>query len=126
MANSVDPDQTVSSEAVYSGSTLFAYAILSDTLLYDILDINHTHFSDMNWIKVFIQHNSKKANSLPCIQNTFIRALLSFMVFCEEFFWKYVSMRSISLHLTDIMLTSDMKMGEQYITLQFRWKISLV
>ena len=36
MANSVDPDQT-GPLAVWSGSTLFAYAILSDTLVYEIL-----------------------------------------------------------------------------------------
>ena len=34
MANSVDPDQTAPS----SGSTLFAYAILSDTLVNEILE----------------------------------------------------------------------------------------
>ena len=32
MANSVVPDQTVPSGAVWSGSTLFAYVILSETL----------------------------------------------------------------------------------------------
>ena len=32
MANSVDPDQ-----AVWSGSALFAYVILSDTKVYEIL-----------------------------------------------------------------------------------------
>ena len=37
MANSVDPDQTTPSGAVWSGSALFAYAILSDTLVYRIL-----------------------------------------------------------------------------------------
>ena len=37
MANSVDPDQTVPSGAVWSGSALFAYAILSDILVYKIL-----------------------------------------------------------------------------------------
>ena len=37
MANSVDPDQTAPSGAVWSGSTLFAYEILSDTLVYAIL-----------------------------------------------------------------------------------------
>ena len=31
MANSVDPDQTAPSGAVWSGSALFAYVILSDT-----------------------------------------------------------------------------------------------
>ena len=36
MANSVDPDQTAPSGAVWSGTTLFAYAILSDTLVYEI------------------------------------------------------------------------------------------
>ena len=37
MANSVDPDQTAPSRAVWSGSVLFAYAILSETLVYEIL-----------------------------------------------------------------------------------------
>ena len=32
MANSVDPDQTAPSGAVWSGSSLFAYVILSETL----------------------------------------------------------------------------------------------
>ena len=36
MANSVDPDQTAPSGAVWSGSALFAFAILSDTLVYKI------------------------------------------------------------------------------------------
>ena len=34
MANSVDPDQTAPSGAVWSGSALFAYTILSVTLVY--------------------------------------------------------------------------------------------
>ena len=33
MANSIDPDQTAPSEAVWSGSPLFAYVILSETLV---------------------------------------------------------------------------------------------
>ena len=37
MANSVDPDQTAPSGTVWSGSALFAYAILSDTLVHKIL-----------------------------------------------------------------------------------------
>ena len=37
MANSVEPDQTAPSGAVWSGSALFAYAILSATLVYEIL-----------------------------------------------------------------------------------------
>ena len=37
MTNSVDPDQTASSEAVWSATALFAYVILSDTLMYKIL-----------------------------------------------------------------------------------------
>ena len=32
MANSADPDQTAPEGAVWSGSTLFQYAILSETL----------------------------------------------------------------------------------------------
>ena len=37
MRNSVDPDQTAPSGAVWSGSALFAYAILSDTKVHKIL-----------------------------------------------------------------------------------------
>ena len=37
MANSVDPDQTAPS-AVWSGSALFAYVILSDILVFEILE----------------------------------------------------------------------------------------
>ena len=38
MANSVDPYQTAPFGAVWSGATLFAYDILSDTLVYKILE----------------------------------------------------------------------------------------
>ena len=37
MANSVDPDQTAPEGAVWSGSALFAFAILLDTKMYEIL-----------------------------------------------------------------------------------------
>ena len=37
MANSLDPNQTAPEGAVWSGSTLFAYDILSDLLVYKIL-----------------------------------------------------------------------------------------
>ena len=37
MSNSEDPDQTASEEAVWSGSSLFAYAILSDYFVLVIL-----------------------------------------------------------------------------------------
>ena len=37
MANSVDPDQTAPEGAVWSGSTLFAYVILSDALVFEFL-----------------------------------------------------------------------------------------
>ena len=36
MANSVDPDQTAPIGAVWSGSALLAYAILSQTKVYEI------------------------------------------------------------------------------------------
>ena len=36
MANNVDPDQTAPSGAVWFGSTLFAYAILSEAFVYKI------------------------------------------------------------------------------------------
>ena len=37
MANSVDPDQTAPERAVWSGSALFAYVILSETLVFEFL-----------------------------------------------------------------------------------------
>ena len=37
MANSVDPDQTAPSETVWSGSAQFAYGILSETFVFEIL-----------------------------------------------------------------------------------------
>ena len=38
VANNVDPDQTAPEGAVWwSGSTLFAYAILSEILVYEVL-----------------------------------------------------------------------------------------
>ena len=36
MANNVDPDQTAPLGAVWSGSALFASAILSETLVYEM------------------------------------------------------------------------------------------
>ena len=42
MANHVDPDQTAPSGAVWSGSTLFAYAISSKYLMDKILRIYRT------------------------------------------------------------------------------------
>ena len=37
LANSVDPDQTAPEGAICSGSTVFGYAVLSETVLYKIL-----------------------------------------------------------------------------------------
>ena len=37
MANSVEPDQTAHLGAVWSGSTLFAYVIFSDALVFEFL-----------------------------------------------------------------------------------------
>ena len=47
ITNSVDPDQTAPEGAVWSGCTLFAYAILSDTLMYEILE--HLPYSLLLW-----------------------------------------------------------------------------
>ena len=47
MANGVDPDQTAPSGAVWSVSTLFAYAILSTTLVYEIF--GHLPVFDIHW-----------------------------------------------------------------------------
>ena len=47
MANSVDPNQTAPSGAVWSGSALFAHAILSDTLVYESLW--HLQYNKLVW-----------------------------------------------------------------------------
>ena len=47
MANIVDPDQTAPQGAVWSGSTLFAYAILSEALVYKIL--GHLPYHGPQW-----------------------------------------------------------------------------
>ena len=68
MANIVDPDQTAPSGAVWSGLLLFAYVILSETLVYKIL--GHLPYSlyllgtieidkpepDQSTSSLFIQH----------------------------------------------------------------------
>ena len=53
MANSVDPDQTAPSGAVWSGSALFAYAILSETFVYGNLGhLLYLKYSDrQTWAK---------------------------------------------------------------------------
>ena len=43
MADSADPDQTAPERAVRSGSTLFAYSIFSETLVYEIFE--HLNFT---------------------------------------------------------------------------------
>ena len=48
MANSVDPDQTAPSGAVWSRSALFAYVILSDTLVFEILGYLLYNFNKLN------------------------------------------------------------------------------
>ena len=48
MAKSVDPDQTAPSEAVWSDSALFAYAILSETLVFEIL--GHLQYSKYDFV----------------------------------------------------------------------------
>ena len=45
MTNSEDPDQTAPSGAVWSGSALFAYGILSETLVFEILE--HLPYQDL-------------------------------------------------------------------------------
>ena len=53
MANSVNPDQTAPSGAVWSGSALFTYAVLSATLVYKI-------FGHLPEILIFMQLFLKK------------------------------------------------------------------
>ena len=52
MANSVESDQTAEG-AVWSGSVLFAYSILSDSLVYKSLDI---YRRELDFLKLFESH----------------------------------------------------------------------
>ena len=62
MANSADPDQIAPSGAVWSGSALFAYAILSETLVYEIL--GHLPYN------FYLQEpQCEKMNLLTCATN---------------------------------------------------------
>ena len=57
MANSVDPEQTASSGAVWSRSALFAYVILSETLVFEFL--GHLQYTGHKLKK------SRKVNTKP-------------------------------------------------------------
>ena len=61
MANSVDPDQTAPEGAVWYGSSLFAYAILSETLKTYRTDKCRSEQETFNLMTAFI-HDS--ANTL--------------------------------------------------------------
>ena len=60
MASSVDPDQTASERAVWSGSTLFAYAILSGHLVFKIL--GHLLYFSYFMIKAYVVEYSLEAS----------------------------------------------------------------
>ena len=47
MPNSVDPDQIASEGAIWSGSAVFAHAILLETLLYEIQNIYGLWFQEI-------------------------------------------------------------------------------
>ena len=59
MANSEDPDQTAPSGAVWSGSALFAYGILSETLVFRIL--GHLPYHS---VSSFQKHQHVRKNEL--------------------------------------------------------------
>ena len=50
MTNSENPDQTASIGAVWPGSALFAYGILSETMVFEILGLlRYTQYWDRVW-----------------------------------------------------------------------------
>ena len=67
MTNNINPDQPAPSGAILSGSTLFAYAILSETLVYKILGhlpyIYQTHV-DVQFVFPVIQIYNHSGYSL--------------------------------------------------------------
>ena len=65
-ANSVDPDQTAPSGAVWSGSALFAYAILLATLVYEILG-HLSYYELLSSIFELILFSNDPLNCSACI-----------------------------------------------------------
>ena len=55
MENSEAPDQATLEGAVWSGCALFAYANLSDTLLYEIL--RHLPYAENNFQKISLRNH---------------------------------------------------------------------
>ena len=67
LANSVDPDQTAPSEAVWCESTLFAYVNLLDHLVFEIL--GHLRYPPhivtiTTWLKYFYSYCKPQLNKL--------------------------------------------------------------
>ena len=68
MANSVDPDQTAPSGAVWSGSALFAYVILSETLVFEFLGHLPYPYLDLRLEKETIDHCKAVHLTIYCKQ----------------------------------------------------------
>ena len=78
MENSVDPDQTAPSGAVWSGSALFAYAISSETLVYKILghlpydtaELLPPHYHPVLFAHACISEHLSKYATLPLFSSS--------------------------------------------------------
>ena len=79
MTNSVDPGQTAPSEAVWSGSVLFAYAILLDTLIFEILGHLHPTLNTKRQHLIILHFSGSDSPFKPSPKN--IRQHHSFNVF---------------------------------------------
>ena len=79
MANSEDPDQTAPSGAVWSGSAMFAYAILAADLVYEILG-HLLYVSELLYIYFvcFVSY-SVKINPFELIQKLIWNVIFAFV-----------------------------------------------
>ena len=91
MANSVDPDQTAPLGAVWSGSALFAYVILSETLVFEIL--GHLPYFNQKVQPLYntntgIQNKNpivSKTKCIDCIEKNDIKCIIYIFVWIQHF-----------------------------------------
>ena len=129
MANSVDPDQTSPSGAVWSGSALFAYVILSETLVFGILGLSPYWFLFMGL--GIISTNSVTSYLLFCTLTAFCKEVYSkrkefaptgskFFPFRVNHFWSEVKNNSTEICLKSVLI--PLKILIQYVLLFFKFK----
>ena len=77
-ANSVDPDQTAPPGAVWSGYALFAYAISSDKILYEIL----------GYVSYYVFMEMKNISNFGWNEKHLLYSYLYFMIYLWNLLWE--------------------------------------